>query len=39
MKDKLETYLAATLAAAVVLSPTYVAIQFVLYFINLISLL
>ena len=39
MKDKIENMAAATLAAAVVLSPTYVAIQFVLYFINLISLL
>lgn len=39
MKDKIENMAAATLAAAVVLSPTYVAIQIVLYFVNLISLL
>ena len=39
MRDKLENIAATTLAAAVVLSPTYITIQFVLYFINLISLL
>lgn len=39
MRDKIETYMAVTLATAVVLSPTYIAIQFILYFINLISLL
>lgn len=39
MKDKIETYMAATLAAAVVLSPTYLTIQIILYFIKLISLL
>jgi hypothetical protein len=39
MKNKIENMVAATLAAAVVLSPTYVAIQIILYFINLISLL
>lgn len=39
MRDKIENMAAATLAAAVVLSPTYVAIQIVLYFVNIISLL
>lgn len=39
MKDKIENMAAATLAAAVVLSPTYVAIQIILYFVNIISLL
>ena len=39
MRDKIENMAAATLAAAVVLSPTYVAIQIILYFVNLISLL
>ena len=39
MRDKIENMAAATLAAAVVLSPTYMTIQFVLYFIKLISLL
>ena len=39
MTEKIENIAATTLAAAVVLSPTYIAIQFVLYFINLISLL
>ena len=39
MRDKIETSIAATLAAAVVLSPTYIAIQIIGYFIKLISLL
>lgn len=39
MKNKIEYATAATLAAAVVLSPTYVAIQFIGYFIKIISLL
>lgn len=39
MRDKIENLAAATLAAAVVLSPTYIAIQIIGYFIKLISLL
>jgi hypothetical protein len=39
MRDKIETYMAVTLAAAVVISPTYITIQIIGYFIKLISLL
>lgn len=39
MRDKIETYIAVTLATAVVLSPTYMAIQIIGYFIKLIYLL
>lgn len=39
MKNKIEYAMAATLAAAVVLSPTYITIQFIGYFIKIISLL
>lgn len=39
MRNKIENLAAATLAAAVVLSPTYVTIQIILYFVNIISLL
>ena len=39
MRDKIESMAAATLAAAVVISPTYITIQIIGYFIKLISLL
>ena len=39
MRDKIETYMAVTLAAAVVLSPTLLTVYTVGYFIKLISVL
>ena len=39
MKDKIETYLAATMAAAMVLSPTIIVARIIGYFIELICLL
>lgn len=39
MKDKIETYLAATLAAAMVLSPTIIVARIIGYFIKIICLL
>ena len=39
MIDKIETYLAATMAAAMVLSPTIIAVYIIGYFIKIISLL
>jgi len=39
MKDKIETYLAVTLAAAMVLSPTIIAARIIGYFIKIICLL
>ena len=39
MRDKIETYLAATLAAAMVLSPTIIVARIIGYFIKIICLL
>lgn len=39
MKDKIETYLAATIAAGMVLSPAVIIIEFVGFLIEFISIL
>lgn len=39
MRDKIETFAAVTLAAAVVLSPTVLTVYTVISFINFISIL
>lgn len=39
MRDKIETYIAATMAAAIVLSPTIILARIIGYFIKIICLL